>query len=89
MEVDYSREFGPSDKEKWDTEYQANVTIDNWMSGLVNDKNAASSIDSDSLALPYDFLDDFEDMSPAERQYVLDELACQPQLWDREEVMYL
>ena len=89
VEVDYSHEFGPSDKEKWDAEYEANVTIDNSVSFLVNDKDAASSIGSDTLAMPYDFLDDFEDMSPAERQYVLDELACEPHLWDREEVMYL
>ena len=89
VEVDYSHEFGPSDKEKWDAEYKANVTIDNLTSIFTTDKNAASVIDSDRLALPYDFLDDFEDMSPAERQYVLDELACEPQLWNREEVMYL
>ena len=84
VEVDYSHEFGPSDKEKWDAEYEANVTIDNSVSFLVNDKNAASVIDSDSLALPYNFLEDFEDMSPAERQYVMDELACQPELWDQD-----
>jgi len=89
VEVDYANEFGPSDKEKWDAEYQANVTIDNSVSFLTNDKNATSVIDSDTLALPYDYLDDFEDMSPAERQYVIDELACQPELWDREEAMYL
>ena len=89
VEVDYTYQFGPTEQEKWDAEYAANVTIENWQTGLTISQSMDVFNGSDSLALPYDFLDDFEDMTPAERQYVLDELACEPQLWDREEVMYL
>ncbi len=38
--------------------------------------------------LTHDFMDEFYDLDPEERQMVLDELACQPDLWDQEgEVM--
>ena len=40
-------------------------------------------------ALAYDFLDEFERMEPEERQFVLDELAETPELWDEQEVMTL
>ena len=41
-------------------------------------------------ALPYEFLAEFEDMEPAQRQIILDELADRPELWDEEgEVMLL
>ena len=38
---------------------------------------------------PYDFLGEFEKLSPEERQVLLDELANRPDLWNDEEVMYL
>jgi hypothetical protein len=41
------------------------------------------------LALPPDFLDEFERMQPQERQFILDELADRPDLWDEEGVMTL
>ena len=33
-------------------------------------------------ALPYDFIDELEQMEPAERQLILDELGARPDLWD-------
>ena len=90
VQIDYAHEFGPSEKEKWDAEYQANITVDDWMSDFGDGEKTTSCIDLDSFALPYDFLDDFEAMTPAERQYVLDELATRPELWNEEsEVMYI
>ena len=42
----------------------------------------------DELALSDEFLAEFEQMEPSERQFVLDELAARPELWDEElEVM--
>lgn len=91
--VDYSFDFGPSNKEGWNAEYAANIKVEKFFSSSSNDKNdkeATVAADLDSYALPYDFLDEFEDMSPAERQYVLDELAARPELWEEEsEVMLL
>jgi hypothetical protein len=88
--VDYSFDFGPSNKEAWDAEYAANVKIGKFLSGAANDKEATEDTNLDSYALPYEFLDEFEEMSPAERQFVLDELAAKPELWEEEsEVMLL
>ena len=40
--------------------------------------------------MPYDFLEEFEQMDIDERQMYLDELAERPDLWDEEsEVMVL
>ena len=89
-EVDYSLDFGPSNQEAWDTEYKTNIKSTTWL-GDSNKKDKTSvKNDFTSYALPYDFLDEFERMEPAERQFVLDELADRPELWDEEsEVMFL
>ena len=39
--------------------------------------------------LPYDFLQEFEQMDPAQRQIILDELAERPELWDQESEVLL
>jgi hypothetical protein len=88
--VDYSFDFGPSNKRAWDVEYAANIKVGKFLSNTANDKEATEDTNLDSYALPYDFLDEFEEMSPAERQFVLDELAAKPELWEEEsEVMLL
>jgi len=88
--VDYSFDFGPSNKEAWDAEYAANIKVGKFLSIAANDKEVTEDTNLDSYALPYDFLDEFEEMSPAERQFVLDELAAKPELWEEEsEVMLL
>jgi hypothetical protein len=97
VEVDYSQDFGPSDHNLWDAEYQANITAGTWLSEIGNSRPVVNTIDKDtppkndlsSFALPYDFIDELEKMEPAERQFILDELADRPDLWDQEEVMYL
>jgi proteasome lid subunit RPN8/RPN11 len=97
VEIDYSRDFGPTNQELWNAEYQANITSETWLSNIGNsittkdiDEKAPLRNDISSLALPYDVLEEFKKMEPAERQFVLDELADSPDLWDEdEEVMYL
>ncbi len=82
--VDYSYDFGPSDKKAWDDEYKANVIVEKFSRCTDNKDLVTEDADPDSFALPYDLLDEFEEMSPAERQFVLDELAAKPELWDQE-----
>jgi len=95
VEIDYSRDFGPTNHELWDAEYQANIKVGVWLSEVGNnstviDKTVPAKNDLGSLALPYDFLNEFEKMEPAERQFILDELADKPELWDEdEEVMFI
>jgi hypothetical protein len=91
VEVDYSQDFGPSDHKLWDEEYKANVSQVAWLSDF--DFFTGETTDfKDTPAMngrPYDFLGEFENLSPEERQEVLDELASRPDLWSDEEVMYL
>ncbi|MEE9169661.1 MAG: hypothetical protein V3U73_07825 [bacterium] len=94
VEIDYSQKFGPSNQEIWDAEYTANVKATTWLSSFdrKSDKDDQSLVTDyfSDYALPYDFLDEFERMEPAERQFILDELADRPELWDEEsEVMFL
>lgn len=90
VEIDYNEDFGPSDKKVWNAEYEANIKVEKFSSFSDNNNLVTADAGLDNLALPYDFLDEFEEMSPAERQFVLDELAAKPDLWDQEqEVMCL
>jgi len=90
VEVDYSQDFGPSDKAVWDAEYAANVKATEWLSeyNRIGDTPEAKA-DYSSLALPYDFLEEFESMEPAERQFILDELADRPELWNEESEVFI
>ena len=87
--IDYSRDFGPSNQELWDTEYAANVNAAEWLSSRTRKQENSANNDLSGYALPYDFIEEFERMEPEERQFVLDELAEKPELWNEEEVMTL
>lgn len=88
--VDYSQPFGPSDHDSWDVEYKANVKSVEWLGNRDSKGMKAACEDLDQFALPYDFINEFEQMEPEERQFILDELADRPELWDEEqEVMIL
>ena len=88
--IDYATEFGPADHQSWDAEYSANVRAVEWFSGaLVNPVHPGAG-EAHGCAVPYDFIEEFENMEPTQRQLVLDELAGRPELWDEEgEVMLL
>ncbi len=87
--IDYSQDFGPSNQELWDTEYTANIKAAEWLSSRTSKRDNSGNRDLSEYALPYDFLEEFERMEPEERQFILDELAERPELWDEEEVMTL
>ena len=88
--IDYSLDFGPSDHELWDTEYAANIKATEWLNDQTDLESIAADYDLSSYALPYDFLEEFEQMELQERQFILDGLADRPELWDEEsEVMLL
>lgn len=91
VSVDYSRPFGPSDHQAWQAEYEANIKTVSWSRGIVyDDESLIDSTEPDrrEQAWPEDILAQLEEMSPAERRTVLDELSARPVLWDEEsEVM--
>ena len=85
VQVDYGHPFGPSNKEQWEAEYKANIKAHSWSRGLVcGDEVFGSSEESDlsDYSLPGDLLEQLEEMEPAERKAVLDELAVRPDLWE-------
>jgi proteasome lid subunit RPN8/RPN11 len=87
VEVDYGCDFGPSDRLLWDAEYETNVRAGAWISDPGGEGSGAESIGNDfgKYSLPSDFITEFEKMEPADRRFVLDELADRPDLWDDEE----
>ena len=87
--IDYSQDFGPSDHDLWDSEHDANVRAVEWLPGKPNAEQHFGDHDLGDYALPYDFIDEFERMEPEEPQFILDELAERPELWDEKEVMIL
>jgi len=89
VKVDYGCDFGSSDKEAWDAEYAANIEVENFTT-IFGSNNQVDDDDFKDLALPYDFIDEFDQMEPCERQFVLNELAARPESYDDyQEGMYL
>ena len=84
--VDYSQSFGPSDHEAWETEYQANIKPESLFKSFGSQVGLGFEEEVSSYSVPNDWLEEFETMDPAERQYVLDELAGRPDLWEESEV---
>jgi hypothetical protein len=90
--VDYDQPFGPTDREDWEDEYNANIKVVTWSHSVVNEDKLfidSEEPDLDDYSLSQDILEQLEDMEPAERKMVLDELAARPDLWSDEEVLSL
>ncbi|MCP4259365.1 MAG: DUF397 domain-containing protein [Planctomycetes bacterium] len=82
--VDYNRDFGPSDHDQWDAEYNANIIAEIRLITLRKIDDEKEESDLNDYALPYDFVDELEDMDPTERQFILDELGTRQDPWDDE-----
>ena len=88
--VDYSLPFGPSDHEDWEAEYKANIKVASFSHRLVFDDEVLAEpteANLDEYCLPQEILEQLEEMEPAERKMILDELAARPDLWADEEVV--
>lgn len=83
IEVDYSREFGPTDRETWKAEYQGNIKPGSWTWSL-GETCGASPGKGTYESLADDWLDTFEEMDAEDRRFVIDELAARPDLWGEE-----
>jgi hypothetical protein len=84
VQVDYSRDFGPSDHGQWNAEYSTNVVVENSYSPLRKSSDEKTESGLRDYALPYDFVEELENMDPTERQFILDELGAMPDPWDDE-----
>jgi proteasome lid subunit RPN8/RPN11 len=89
-EIDYGCDFGQSDHEAWDSEYQANIQAVTWP--VSYDKHFQTDQDDKNPLLSeqsFDLIRELEKIDPVQRQLILDELAERPDLWgDEEEVMF-
>ena len=83
VEVDYRPPFAASDRDAWETEYQANIRPGRWDELLGSCQGFELETDLAGCSAPDDWLEDLEAMEPAERQAVLDELAARPDLWEQ------
>jgi len=84
VEVDYSRSFDRSDQANWEAEYQKNIRAASRSKGTEKNKGVVPEYTMEDYALPSDVLEQLEEMEPAERRYVLEELAARPELWGDE-----
>lgn len=86
VQVDYSEPFEGSNHKAWHQEFKENVQEEVF-------QRIAKTSQQDIFGgdvVPYDFMDEFEQMDIDERQLYLDELAERLDLWDHEsEVMFL
>ena len=87
--IDHSEAFGPTDHKAWQAEYCANVRALDWLNSAPANEDRSSSSELQGCALPYDFLEEFENLDPAQRQILLDELAERPDLWNEESEVLL
>ena len=91
VQIDYSRPFGTSDQQAWEAEYQANIKTTPWVMPSGTDKDNGlhtTQMDLVEYSVPTDWVEEFEAMEPAERQYLLDELAGRPDLWEESGVAH-
>jgi proteasome lid subunit RPN8/RPN11 len=84
VEIDYSRDFGPSNHEHWENEYNTNVSASQWPGSPVQIGDEFSAEGMADYALSDDLMVELERMEPAERQCILDELAERSEFWDQE-----
>ncbi len=90
VQVDYSKSFTATDLDAWEAEYKTNIKVARWFKKVVYEDEtsfATTGFDVSEYSLPQDLLEQLEEMEPAERKAVLDELAVRPDLWGEEEVM--
>jgi proteasome lid subunit RPN8/RPN11 len=87
--IDYTEAFGPTDHEAWEAEYCANVRTLDWLNSAPANEVRPPSNQLQGSTLPYDFLEEFENLEPAQRQILLDELADRPELWNEESEVLL
>jgi hypothetical protein len=89
VEIDFAMGFKGTDFSAWEKEFKENInpiTL-SATSQQNQNKSICSILDYDDPILPLEWLDEFEKMEPAERQFILDELAARPQLWNDESEM--
>jgi proteasome lid subunit RPN8/RPN11 len=84
VEVDYSADFGPSNKQAWEAEYGANIEAEKPSSRPRRSGDESSQAELGDYGSADGLVEELENMDPWERQLVLSELAARPDLWEEE-----
>ena len=84
VQIDYTVPFEGTDHKAWDAEYAANVKVSQDLLPSREGPTERVGCESDANDWPYDFVDEFQYLDPEERQMVLEELAEDPDLWNKE-----
>ncbi|OHB53667.1 MAG: hypothetical protein A2Y10_13065 [Planctomycetes bacterium GWF2_41_51] len=94
VRIDFTREFNGTEVAFWEKEFKENIQPIVFNS-IIDKKKESSTIqpsicEFDEPILPTEWLEEFERMEPAERQFIIDELSVRPELWNQDEgVMYI
>lgn len=89
VEVEYGLEFASSDRGAWKEEYDANINPVTWTTTLGTEKEKGKGMfGCDDYCFPTDVIEQIEEMDPTERQFVLNELAERPDLWNDESEVF-
>ena len=82
--VDYARDFGPSDRKAWESEYQANIHPLKRSLWLGWDDDDWDETDRAGCSVPEEWRQELEAMDPDERRLILTELGLEPKEGDEE-----
>ncbi len=86
VEIDYSQPFDQSDLKSWEAEYQLNIKTAKWQGSTGRKIEIDFEDELSYYSCPDDWLEELEEMEPAERQLILSELSARPDLWEDMEV---
>ena len=84
VEVDYSRPFGPSEREAWEAEYQANIRIGPMSSILRHPETICFGDGGGEDLESYEWLDDLVTLDPAEQKLLIDRLSARYEYLEEE-----
>jgi hypothetical protein len=86
IEVDFGGAFGPSDRQAWAAEHDANVHVAR-RTDVIGVRDLEDEHVFDGCSMPPDWLDELRTMEPTERAAILSDLSG-GQAWEDQEVVY-
>ena len=81
VQMDYATLFSAADPDAWDTEYQANIKVEDSFNYFGGSEEIVFDEETYGYSDPQDWLDELEAMDAGERKLIMDELSTRPDLW--------
>ncbi len=86
--VDYGVEFKEADFNSWKKEYHQNVIEESAIKVSCGPKEVEQVFGSESIITGQDIIDEIDQMDPAEREMLMEELAVRSDFWQESEGYY-